>query len=66
MKGTAKKMIDKIIEKKAGGNQTLAITTRTKLILKGLNPDKFDLTTPDDPAVIAKLKNLATELSVPL
>jgi hypothetical protein len=55
-------MLDGIIAQRSKGNPTLAFATKTKLILKGLNPDKYDGTSPDDPAVVAKIKTIAGEL----
>jgi hypothetical protein len=62
MAGTVRKMIESIIEQRAKGNPTIALTTRTKLVLKGLNPDRFSATSPDDPVVIAKVRAIAAEL----
>jgi len=59
-------MIETIIEKRAKGNPTVALTTKTKFILKGLNPGAFTASTPDDPAVIAKVKAIGAELGVNL
>jgi hypothetical protein len=64
MAGTIKKMIDTIIAQKARGNSTLIMTTHTKLILKGFNPDKYSDTTPDDPEAVQKLSNIAREMGV--
>lgn len=58
------KMIGRIIEEKAHGNQTLVNITRTKLILKGIHPDKFDRYSEDNPEIIAKLRVIAGELGV--
>jgi hypothetical protein len=66
MPGRIKIMIEKIIMERAKGNIVLINTTRTKLMLKGMNPDKFSVESPDDPAVIAKLQILAQELNVRL
>jgi len=44
--------------------RTLALTTKTKLVLKGLNPDRFNAGSPDDPAGIAKVQAIAAELGV--
>ncbi len=66
MPGQIKTMIDKIIEQRSKGNATLENTTRTKLLLKGIDPAKFGSTSPDDPAIITKLRSLAGELSVSL
>ncbi len=66
MAGQIKTMIDTIITQRSRGNAALANTTKTKLILKGIDPDKFMSTSPDDPALVARLKTLAAELSVTL
>jgi hypothetical protein len=55
-------MINSILEQRAKGNPTLLMTTRTKLTLKGLNPDRYTDTSPDDPAVLAKVRSVAAEL----
>ena len=64
MSGQIKKMIDRIIEEKAHGNQTLINITRTKLILKGISTDKFDRYSEDNREIIAKLRDVAGELGV--
>ena len=61
MAGVIKRMIDSIVEQRAEGNATIALTVQTKLVLKGVNPDKFNASSPDDPAVIAKLRTIAAE-----
>lgn len=66
MAGLIKQMIDAIIEKKTRGNPTLVLTTKTKLILKGLNPDSYTASSADDPAVIAKLRAIASEMGITL
>jgi hypothetical protein len=42
------------------------MATKTKLILKGLNPDKFTAATPDDPAIISKVIEVSREMGVRL
>ncbi len=66
MAGMIKRMIDNIIEKKTKGNPTLVLTTKTKFILKGLDPDFYTASSPDDPAIIAKLKTIASEMGITL
>jgi hypothetical protein len=66
MSGTVKKYIDQIIAARSHGEAVLASTTRTKLRLKGVDPDKFTPQTPDDNAMIAKVRAIATEMSVTL
>jgi hypothetical protein len=64
MAGQIKRMIDSIVEQRARGNPTVVVTTRTKLVLKGVNPDRFHANSPDDLAVISKLKAIAADLGV--
>lgn len=64
MPGQIKRMMDSILADRARRNPTLALTTKTKLILKGMNPDRFTSTSEDDPAVIAKLRAFASELGI--
>ena len=42
------------------------MTTRTKLILKGINPDKFTAASEDDPVMIQKAMAVAKDMGVRL
>lgn len=64
MAGLIKIMIDKIITQKAKGNVTMINLTKTKLILKGVNPDKFTAASEDDSAIIQKVRIIAKEMGV--
>lgn len=64
MAGQIKHMLDSIITQRAKGNSTIVLTTKTKLIIKGVNPDHFSSTSEDDPVVIAKVRTIAAELGV--
>ncbi|UUX91916.1 hypothetical protein [Methanoplanus endosymbiosus] len=66
MTGKIIELIDKVVELKSGGNPTLANTTRTKLLLKGINPKKYDSQSEDDPEVIDKVKSVAKEMGIKL
>ena len=66
MPGQIKQLIDEIMRQRSGGHPTLLMTTKTKLILKGLNPDKFNAASPDDPAIMAKVLATAREMGVQL
>jgi len=66
MPGQIKRMIDTIIAKRSKGNPTIELTTKTKMILKGINPDRYTSTSEDDPVVIGKLRKVAAELGVTL
>jgi len=64
MQGETKRLLDAIIAQRSQGNETIALAMKTKLILKGLNPDRFTATTPDDPNVIAKVRDIARSLNL--
>lgn len=66
MKGEAKKLIELIVEKRAKGDPFLISITRTKLILKGVNPKRYTEDTDDDLTVISKLKDIAREFQLTL
>ena len=66
MAGQIKSAIDRIIEQRARGNPTIAATTKTKFILKGVNPDRFNASSPDDPAMLDKIRAIAVEMGVRL
>ncbi|NPV01832.1 MAG: hypothetical protein HPY53_10675 [Brevinematales bacterium] len=63
MAGQIRKMIDMIVQERAKGNPLIERTTRTKLLLKGINPDKYNAESPDDPVMIEHLKRLAVEIT---
>jgi hypothetical protein len=64
--GKIKQTIEKIIEQRSKGNQTIRNTTEVKLILKGINPDKYTQDSPDNPEILAKLQQIASEMGVNL
>jgi hypothetical protein len=64
--GKIKQIINKIIAERSKGNETLKATTRTKLILKGINVNNFNEKSEDDPVIITKLQEIAKEMSVQL
>jgi hypothetical protein len=64
MAGKIKREIDDIIARRSKGNSTVVQTTRTKLILKGINPDSYTITSADDPIVLEKLRQIAQDLGV--
>lgn len=66
MAGQAHQLIEQIISQRSKGNAALAATTRTKLLLKGIDPDKFTAATADDPAIVARVRQIAAELNVAL
>ena len=64
MPGKVKQMIDQLIAQKSGGNAVVAKVLITKLFLKGIDASKFSATSPDDPAMVAKVGATAKEMGV--
>jgi hypothetical protein len=58
--------METLIAEVSKSNPILASTTRTKLILKGINPNKFTQDSPDDPVILEKLKDIAEAFGVKL
>lgn len=66
MPGKIRELIDHIIAIRSRGNEIIAVTTRTKIILKGIDINKYGQHSPDDDVVIKKLQKIAQELDVTL
>ena len=66
MAGQIKRMLERIVDERGKGNDVLRMLTRAKLILKGFDPDRYTLTSPEDPATVARVKQVARELGVML
>ena len=64
MAGQIQKMIQTVITKKANGNVVIANSIQTKMYLKGIAVDKFTAMSPDDPAVMQKVREIAKEFGV--
>jgi hypothetical protein len=62
MAGKIKQMIDAIITQRAKDNSMLVGVIKTKLMLKGIDPNKFTAQSADDPAIIAKLEAIIKDL----
>lgn len=66
MTGKIKLLIDTLIERRSQGNESIASTTRTKLLLKGINSKKYSEQSEDDPAVIKTIMQIAQEMGITL
>jgi hypothetical protein len=65
-RGKTRQIIDRIISARSGGNQLLAKNIKTKLMLKGINPDSYFDDTPDDDKMLNELRILASKMGVDL
>ncbi|NLL11130.1 MAG: hypothetical protein GX268_09675 [Methanomicrobiales archaeon] len=66
MAGKVKMLIDSLIEQRSQGNEAIASTTRTKLLLKGVNTTIFTDDSDDDPAAINVILQVANEMGISL
>lgn len=66
MPGQVHQLIEQIITQRSKGNPALAATTRTKLLLKGIDPAKFTAMSADDATIVARVRQIAVELNVAL
>ena len=57
-------MIQQVISQKSKGNMIIANSVRTKMYLKGIAVDKYTALSPDDAAVIQKIREVAKEFGV--
>lgn len=64
MAGQIYNMIQKVITQKSRGNQIIAKSIKTKMILKGIAVDKYTPSSPDDPAVMQKIRDIAKEFGL--
>ncbi len=64
MAGMIRSMIDRIVQERSGGNPILVNTVKTKLILKGIQPDAYTANSPDEAQVMKKVRAIGAELGV--
>ena len=64
MPGTVRKIIDRIKDQRSAGNSVVALTVETRLVLQGFDPQRFGYDTADDPGRLARIQEIAREMSV--
>lgn len=62
MAGKIKELIDRLIDKRTHGEAALVAPLKIKLIMKGIDPDLFDASSPDNPQVMQKVVTIAKEM----
>ena len=58
-RGQVRMILDCIITQRSGGDPSVAHALRTKLVLKGIDPDRYSYDAPDDPQILERVKDLA-------
>jgi hypothetical protein len=66
MSGKIRATIDQIVRVRSKGDNVRAMMTATKLLLKGVDPEAYSAASPDDPAVLEKLRTIAEEWGIEL
>ena len=66
MAGKVKTLIDQLIDLRTKGDRGLVAPLKIKLIMKGVDPDMFDVDSPDNPLVIQRLRTIAKEMGYEL
>jgi len=64
MKGIAIKIIENLLDTKAKDNQVLRNAIKIKLMMRGIPIQSLNASTPDDDAMIAKIKEISKEYGV--
>ncbi|NDO47590.1 hypothetical protein [Clostridium sp. MD294] len=64
MAGQIYHIIQSVITQKSKGNQIIARSIKTKMILKGIAVDKYTPSSPDDPVMVQKVKDVAKEFGL--
>ena len=64
MAGQVHNLIQKIIDSRAHGNPALTQATTTKLLMKGIDSSKWGPGSPDEPAMLSKVRQAAAEFGV--
>lgn len=54
-------MIDAIIERRSKGDPVAAAGVRVRMLLRGIDPDRYGPSTEDDPSVIIQLEQMMAE-----
>ncbi len=66
MAGQVHFLIKKLIEARSKGNSTIASTTQTKLLLKGIKTQDWTPASPDDQGMLTKVRSVAKEMGITL
>jgi len=59
-------MVRAFLEKRTEGRVHLVPSEKIKLIMKGIDPDQFTPSSPDDPIIIGRLRKIAQQMSIEL
>jgi len=66
MPGKIKTAIDQILTLRSHDNAHLIAPLKIKLIMKGIDPDLWHESSPDDPVMLLRVQNAAKDMGVSL
>ena len=66
MSGKVKAVIDQIIAQRSQGNANLIAPLKIKLIMKGIDPDKWHASSTDCPTTLSRVESVAKDMGVSL
>ena len=66
MAGKVKSTIDLIITHRSQGNANWVAPLKIKLIMKGIDPDEWHESSPDDPKMLLRVESVARDMGVSL
>jgi hypothetical protein len=61
MAGRVRKLIDELIELRTRGSDSVTPFLRAHLMMRGINPDAYTESSPDDPAKVAALEAMIAD-----
>jgi hypothetical protein len=64
MAGQIRRALDTIIRERSHGDATLVDTTKTRLLIKGFDYGRFTEDSPDDDAVLHRLRAVARDMKL--
>ena len=59
--GTIKQLIDQLVELRTSNNPSLVHFVRAQLMMRGINPDRYTTTSPDDPKIVEQLHTMIAQ-----
>jgi hypothetical protein len=63
-RGRIRQMLDRILQPPAPGGSHRVMALRTKLLLRGIDPEAFTHQTPDDPDLLRQVEEIADRLGI--
>jgi len=66
MPGKIKAAIEQILVQRSNSNANLIAPLKIKLIMKGIDPDHWHESSPDDAMMLARVQNAAKDMGVSL